>query len=246
MKVNMKTLILAFLLTTLATAIFRLQPEKASAISTVGVNVGDSAEYAFVTTGNSTFFSDFFNLTYVKLTVTAISLPTNITTEVLETFENGTQKTIVNFVDVDTGYGNGSGIFIGANLAQGDLIYPGDVSGDDWTGVTINETITKNYLGTDVAVNHYNRTMEFISPGANASTSLNYYWYQTSGMVTELLFHVSIRTTTSFEEVTIQGIITSIVPEFPTAVILPLFIAISTLAAVLVKRKIHRKPKPSL
>lgn len=240
LKSNRNRLILTFLLTTLACAVVGLQPEKASAV-TVGVNVGDWAQYSFATTGNSTFTTSFFNLTYAQVTVTAISMPTNITSEVLETFSNGTQETIVNFVDVDNGYGNGSGIFIGANLVAGDLIYPGDVSTDEWAGARINETIIKNYLGSDVSVNHYNRTQIFISPVVNTSASLNFYWYETTGMLAEVLTHVSFQYTTYYEWATVHGMITSVVSEFPTSIVLPLFMAISLLAAIVGYKKIHRR-----
>lgn len=241
MKLDTKRLVLALLLVTIVSGVVGLLPEKASAVATVGVNVGDWAGYSIVTTGNFSITSGFFNLTFAKVTVTAISMPTNITSEVLETFTNGTQKTEVNFVDVDNGYGNGSGVFIGANLAAGDLIYPSDVSMDEWTGATINETITKNYLGSDATVNHYNRTAEFISPVLNASTSINYYWYKTTGMLTELSLHASFQNTTSYQWVTVHGVITSIVPEFPSFAIVPLFLVISSLAVVLARRKIRGK-----
>ena len=84
------------------------------------------------------------------------------------------------FVDVDLGEGTGRGYFIGANLNEGDLIYPsGEIGQIPKVDATINETIMMNYLGENIAFNHWNG----ISSISDSNIFSDMYWSKATGML---------------------------------------------------------------
>ena len=249
---NKKFVLLAFASVFLLSAVIGSQLIVAVAAQprTVGVSEGDWADYDVTCSGNGTvpWIEDVAD--WGKVTVQEIS-GTNIIFEVRARYPNATERTDTYVVDVDTGLGNGSGYFIAANLNAGNLIY---TSPDPWEmfyGATINETISRIYLGESVMVNHWNTTSSQTVPGEmNQTTSTNYYWYRATGMWAEMsmyyLFQPLEGNTTWWE---MKVVIIDVIPEFPPALILPLFI-IATLAAVWLgktiwsTKKLTRKPSP--
>lgn len=132
-------------------------------------------------------------------------------------------------LDVDTGQGNGTGFFIAANLNAGDLIYN---STDPYTllvGATINETIFRTYAIGNVEVNHYNVTT--VPVGMNQTIFMNYYWYKSTGMMTELHVYALFEQDGNMTWFEMEMVMIDIIPEFPPALI-PLLFMIATLTAV--------------
>lgn len=245
---NREFVLLAFASMLLLSAVIGSQLIVSVAAQSVGVSPGDWAEYAGTPSANGTLPS-FMNITWSKVTVLEIS-GTNITFQQIMRYANTTEDMWIGVVDVATGQGNGTGSFIAANLTQGDLIYTDPSPGAFPPGATINETVSREYLGETVEVNHLNITTSMKTPlpeNATLTMFLNFYWYRATGMLAEMSMYqleqpeVDPATWTKLEIV--------IIPEFPSALILPLFM-IATLAAVWLgktiwsTKKLIKKPSP--
>jgi hypothetical protein len=155
----------------------------------VGVGVCDWAEYTVFYSGNETLPSQLPpDSAQLKLTVEDIS-GTNIMFDQLW-WANGTEVEGINSVDVETGQGNGTSMFIAKNLNESDIIYTSPphsgAFGLDFGGLTINETISRQYLGNAVEVNHLNLTESESSPEGNQTISINFYWYRATGIIAEM------------------------------------------------------------
>jgi len=251
-KMNKKFVSLAFASVFLLSAVIGSQLMVAVAAQEPGVSEGDWAEYDVTLSGNATMPPE-LNITWVKITVQEISA-TNITSEFLVHYSNGTEEAEIYLVDVDTGQGNGTGFFIAKDLSEGDLIYTDPPTGEgpfgiSFEGATINETISREYLGGDVEVNHLNITTVNISPGGNVTLSISYYWYRATGMLAELSIYELMQPVEGpIMWIKMEIVISDIIPEFPPALILPLFM-IATLAAVWLgktiwSKKSIKKPSP--
>jgi len=255
-KMNKKIVLLALASVFMLSAVIGTQLIVAAAAQPrePGVSEGDWALYDVTPSGNATMPPE-MNITLVKITVQEIS-DTNITSEFRVHYANGTEETETYVLDVDTGQGNGTGFFIAKNLYEDDLIYTspppsGGPFGISFEGATINETIFRTYLGESVEVNHLNMTTSYTYPGYYTVTmSISYYWYRATGMLAEISIYELIQPVegpTSW--IKMEIVIIDIIPEFPPALILPLFM-IATLAAVLLgktiwsTKKLTRKPSP--
>jgi len=185
----------------------------------VGVNVCDWAEYTVFYSGNATFPPQLpLDVEWMKLTVEDIS-GTNIMFEQRWHATNGTEVSGINSVDVDTGQGHGTGMFIAKNLNESDLIYtappPSGPFGLYFGDLTINETISRLYVGEAVEVNHLNGTESTSIPGGNQTVSLNFYWYRATGIIAEMsayaVYHWDSGNTTWLE----WGIVVSAIEVLP-------------------------------
>ena len=247
-----KFLLLAFASVFLLSAVIASQLiVTVAALRNVGVSEGDWALYDWAFSTNMTMPPPLEEIDSIKITVLEIS-GTNITYQWITHYVNDTEETEIYVLDVDTGQGNGTYAFIAKNLNPGDLIYtspPPD--GPIPQGATINETISLEYLGGSVEVNHWNLNMSETIPGLVTLTkSTNLYWYRATGMMAEMSFYMLVEpdvgnaTWSKYEAVIID-----IIPEFPPALILPIFI-ITTLTAVWLGKKIWptkkltKKPSP--
>lgn len=219
----------------------------------VGVSPGDWAEYDCYPSGNGTMPAE-MNMTWAKITVLDV-LGTNITYQDITRYANTSELTYTYWLDVTTGQATNpfaSGVFIAANLTAGDLIYTSPPPyGPIPPGATINETIWRTYpvVGT-VEVNHLNTTDTWTVDTTVVTQSLNYYWYRATGILAEVSIYqieqpdVGPPTWIKLEVVTFD-----IIPEFPPALILPLFM-IATLTTVWLGKKIWstkksiKKPSP--
>ena len=239
MKTNNITLVVASLHMFLLLAVFGIQfiaVVKAEPDRTVGVNVGDWATYSVSTPGNSTYMpSEFWNISWVKITVLTIT-GTNITFETRIGYTNGTEEIGPNgIVDVDTGQGNATGDFIASNLNPGDLIYTSPPEMTWFEGATINETVFRTYLGYPMQTNHLSIAQNYSYLGMNMTWSYNLYWLRASGMLVEMSMEMWYRNQTTTEWWSAFFVITGIIPEFPHALILPLFVILTATIVLILK-----------
>ena len=235
---NKRFVLLAFASVFLLSAVVGVQllAPVAAQLRIPGVSPGDWAEYFVIYSGNGTAPSE--PMDWVRLTVQTIS-GTNITYEQRIRLLDATEETDTFVVDVDTGQGNTSGgMFIAADLNAGDPIYTSPDPLNMFYGMTINETIFRTYLGGSVEVNHWNLTMTQTFLGLNVTTSMNYYWYRATGMIAEMSTYSVLQQVGNTTWWGIEGVIIDIIPEFPPAIILPLFM-ITTLLAVIGYRRKH-------
>jgi hypothetical protein len=239
-RLKRKSVTLASLSIALLCAALGIQAVRVMAqqLRTVGVYVGDWAEYSVVYEGNYTGLNMAKMPVSIKLTVVGIS-GTNITCKTWGAFKNGSQETGAGSVDVESGIGNLTLFIIAADLNKGDSIYNGSV----YSGFTINETITRNYLGSNVEVNHLNVTQHDTTSGISVNSSANYFWYRDSGLLAEEVTNETIMNTTSGVESWLYDhiTVTAAVPEFPVSLILPLFVVLSTLVVVSAKKRLVKK-----
>jgi hypothetical protein len=222
-----------------------------------GVNEGDWADYVCTWDGTEGMLppSD-ERMESINATILEVS-DTNITFEAIVRYADDHEETEINVVDVDTGQGNATGILIAKNLNASDLIYtdpkqygPFELS---FVGLTINETIFREYLGGDVEVNHLNVTTIETDPetGDMYVESWNFYWYRATGMLAEMSYYYLVQPMAGpgMQWMELKILIIDAIPEFPPALILPLFM-IATLAAVFLgkaiwsTKKLTRKPTP--
>lgn len=239
MKLKRKSVILISLAFAMLSATLGIQSMRvmASTTRTVGVNINDWANYSAFADGNATILNTTDIPVSFKITIVGIN-GTNVTCQESATYLNGTQMTSPGYIDVDSGNGNMSGFIIAANLNQGDLVYNGSWS---FSGAIINETIpARSYLGSDWEINHMNLTNQVGIPGYWANYSWNFYWFRGSGMMAEMALNFTYlqsgTLTWLYEHITI----TSAVPEFSASVILPLFMALSIVAIVIVRKRLLR------
>jgi hypothetical protein len=204
---------------------------------TVGVHVGDWAHYVFMYQGNSTMPGPDENMTSGLFTVMGIS-GTNVTIMMHTYYSNGSDFIEYHWIDVDTGQtddGSASGMLIAANLNQGDLVYT--TPQDPFMNGAFNDTLTRNYLGQPAQVNHFG--LNYTSPPNpydNATSTMDWYWYRATGIPTEVTMNYTEQVDPIYGNSswwTWTLLIDNIVPEFPAALVTPVFI-ITTLVTVAV------------
>jgi len=212
-----------------------IRVDGAFATSIVGVEVGRWAMYTIAFDTNGTRPID-FSPNRMCIEVLGIA-GTNITYKMTYIWANGSSTSSDIWGDIETG--NGTAIlFIGANLTQGDLIYP---SNPLYKEVTINETDYRNYLNETLQVNHFciaNWTSPY--PDGNSTVDSDYCWIKTSGLIAEMCVNQTIqyRNGTSLwytNDMIISE--TGVVPESLSFLILPLFVLATLLAVIVCKRK---------
>ena len=213
----------------------------AHAQRTVGVQVGDWAEYSVtgafegnVTDSLENATDIFENVTSMRLTIVDI-VDTNVTMETSLFFANGSSTAEPGWIDVDTGNGTYPGWLIAANLNAGDRVYTDDET--MFSELTINETITREYLGSMVEVNHFiiNATTP---PNSlyNMTMLIDWYWYRDSGMMAEMRMYML---TEGFGDMTLVDVsvhLADVIPEFPRFTYLPVFLITTVAAAVLLMK----------
>ena len=210
----------------------------------VGVNVGDWFKYRVITANwssddpNATFPLLEWNVTeWMLMSVEDVS-GTNITFQSTWHLTNGTEVPQRGDVDIDTGDGNMTLSAISADLNVNDTIY----SSFGHSTMKINETTVRTYPDSTRDTNHLNTTMEYNVTGFYQYLSMNWYWDKSSGIFVEMA-HEAISqaggyTTTISVLLRITESNVWVVPEFPSFLILPLFM-ISTLLAVILYRRKH-------
>jgi len=234
----MKKVLLVFFASIMVAASVTASPTR-----TVAVNPGDWIKFGDVTvTWNSNdpnaskvwygMDLETYNQTeWVKMEFTQVS-GTNVTIQVLQHFKNGTEENSSSWVDVETGEGEGEGVLISANLNENDAMY---TSGYYSTWL-INETITRTYPDGARQTNHINMTYT-----VDYFYSMNFYWDRATGILVEDSFEMRNQTGEYLTTWSIDFKITEsnvwVIPEFPSIIILLLFMMITLLAVIVYKRK---------
>jgi len=153
-------------------------------------------------------------------------------------YKNGTEETVGGYLDIETGEGEKMTMFVvSADLGEHDAVY----TSDEWSSAKINETIVRTYPDSVRDTNHLNITAAFSSEESYQSMYLNYYWDRSTGILVELS---EVLVTAAYDYVTISSLLSRItssniwiVPEFPSFLILPIFMIATLLAVIVYKRK---------
>jgi hypothetical protein len=216
----------------------------------VGVSEGDWFKFGELdiswesTNPNATvpsYVTEFNETEWILYSVVSVN-GTNITIRAVDHFKNGTEIALDAWTDIETGVINltfsgklwpAVNLIIGANLKENDTIYTSDPH-------FINETITRVYASGSRETNHYNVTVE------NAYSfqyfSINYYWDRVCGFLVEIslkeVYEQDSYTINYSDSMKITESNRWVVPEFPSMLIMPLFM-IATLLAVIVYRRKH-------
>ena len=237
-----KNVLLAFVLVLLSTAMVVTAVVAQQRI--VGVNVDDWFKYGDITVNwssnnpNATLppGSEELNETeWMLLSVKNVS-GTTITFQSTRHFKNGTERIESGYLDIDTGdTENMGGAAISANLEVNDTLYTGST-------VKINETVVRTYSDGVRETNHLNVTLEESLMQYYYRRTENFYWDKPTGIVVEQYVEEIEQTeeylTTYSASVRITESSVWVIPEFPSFLILPLFM-ITTLLAVIIYRRKH-------
>ena len=224
-----------------------------------GVAPGQFLHYSAVpnVSGNDTVLKNYLTVGYswwYNITVPSIS-GKNVTSQQVGYNNTAILGNYTSILDVETGsvtFINSSGGFeiyfvVAANLGVNDSIY----LSPQWESWRINETIMADYLGLQLETNHLRLTESAINNSyygivANVTWILNYYWDKSTGILLEEVLNATYSRSDGTGGVLVtywdlQLLILStypVIPEFPSLIILPLFM-IATLLAVIVYRRKH-------
>lgn len=118
---------------------------------------------------------------YYKLEIQSVT-NSNVTYQTIMHFKNGTEMSILGWIDVSSGQTNygltGFGPIIAANLTAGDKLYLNSYS------VTINATTVGTYAGDQREVNWFHITQNFTYPYSQQTQLVSYsiFWDKMSGI----------------------------------------------------------------
>ena len=240
-SMNRKLCIAAFLVVLLSSTMFGTTLVKAL---TPGVTVGDSFIYDLSVSWNSddqyaSIPSSLVELNKTKSIEVRINnvIPPNVTTFLATYLKNGTALADRGSINLDTGLSDGGFVaIIAANLSAGSRVHP---LGEDT--VTINETVIKSYASGPRETNHIR--IEYQNATAGFAQSVDRYFDKQTGMLVEE-HDVSTETktnpsstTTAIISYNLESTSVWTVPEFPSVLILPLFMIATLLAVIAYKKK---------
>ena len=212
---------------------------------TVGVSEGDWFKYGDISFDwssndpNATISDPEWNETeWMMISIVNVS-GTNIAGQKTAHYKNGTEETSGGYVDIDTGDGeNATTMIISADLGVNDILY----TSGEFSTWKINETVVRTYPGGVRDTNHLNMTFELSYMEFYQYMSMNYYWDKSTGMIVEMCVEEIHQTGDYVTNASLGFRITEsnlwTVPEFPSFIILPLFM-ITTLLAIVVYRRKH-------
>jgi hypothetical protein len=212
--------------------LLRVQIAEADVTRYAGVSVGDwwkyDANFTWLTTPYNDNWCNLMNNTdWIMCNVLDVS-GTNVTFQELYHLRNGTERSVVGGIDVASGNSNASSSYmicpyqvISANLSSGDPIFT-DVPGfSQWK---INTTKPRTYAGTLIETNIVNIS----SPSSMWVTC----FAKDTGILTEL--EASFTTGYYVHLVIVES---PVFPEFPSLLILPIFMTITFLFVIVYKIK---------
>jgi hypothetical protein len=170
---------------------------------------------------------------YYQVTITAVS-GSEITTQSVWHFTNGTETSTVGTINVETGAANGGfWTIVAGNLGVNDRLHP---SGPNY--ITVNETVIWNYTGGARETNHLILTLQNSDASGDYMEYVDYYFDKQTGMLVQLndatVYSNPTTTETRFWKIKDSNV--WVVPEFPSALIMPLLMAITMLAVIVCKK----------
>jgi hypothetical protein len=154
--------------------------EFVSAAESVGVVVGQTADYTYAFSGtvrdsNGSLTETMpFTVAYTEKVTIVQVIGVNVTFQFQRDMLNGTTEDGTSWVDLSNGNGTGNFVIVSANAGAGDLLYP------DWSteGVpVINDTVSLMYLGEPIEACHLGYVNEY------GNYSANYYWEKSTGLM---------------------------------------------------------------
>jgi PKD repeat protein len=123
------------------------------------------------------------NTEWVVNTVEAVS-ETSITFQTKTHYKNDTETTSILYVDIYTGAGNGSAMFVSANLSQGECIYGSEEYDNTW----INQTMKLVYADS-IRNTNYMESTTTLYVGVEGDQELvyriEYFWDKITGVLSE-------------------------------------------------------------
>jgi len=232
----------AFLLFLLCSTIMGITLAQAQTV--VGVKQGDVFEYSMRSFWTCTFMdtppADLVELNqteWIRVTVTEVS-GSQIKIQLTTHYRNGTEVNSDEICDIETGEQSGGPPLIGANLGESDLIYPS--AAEPWF---VHYTIIRDYVNSQRETNYLKLEDIGNSPEVGEFSRIyEYYFDKSTGALVEYSFEFSYTGLTSIVR---SKLITSnvwVVPEFPSLIILPVFMMITLFAVAIKKRLFHRLP----
>jgi len=171
---------------------------------------------------------------YYRVTISAVS-GAEITTETVWHFTNGTETSSFGTINVETGISTGEfWAIVAGNLGVNDRLHP---SGQNY--ITVNETVMRDYLGGARETNHLILTLQDSDDTGDFIEHVDYYFDKQAGMLVQLndakVYSNPTMTITNFWKIKESNV--WVVPEFPSALILPLFVIITMIAVIAYKKK---------
>jgi hypothetical protein len=216
----------------------------AQAQTVVGVKQGDVFEYDMRSFWTCTFMdtppADLMELNqteWLRVTVTEVS-GSQIKMQLTTRYRNGTEVNSDEFCDIETGDASGGPPFIGANLGENDLIYPS--ASEPWF---VHYTITRDYVNSQRETNYLKlEDIGNTSEVGEFSRIYEYYFDKSTGALVEYSYDFSYTGLTTIVRSKLIASNVWAIPEFPSLIILPVFMMITLFAVAIKKRLFHRPP----
>ena len=209
---------------------------------TLGVSSGDSFKYDLTFMWNSTLAGEFPPLYLLEENQTdyfqigvQIASGTIVALQTSWRFRNGTENNSTALVDVSGVNENLTGYYVyAANLKAGDLLFPSSTL--PWV---INETTFRTYPGSNFReTNHIAVNRTDVLDKVYSYVSL--YFDKQTGMLVESYF-TDVFTAAPNQTFTVHFTLKEsnawVIPEFPSILVFPLFIAGTTAAVLILKKK---------
>ena len=153
-----------------------------SAAGSIGVVVGQTADYTYAVSGTVRNSDGTLNRTipytvsYLeKITIVLVS-GTNVTFQFERDSLNGTTEAGTSWIDVSNGNGTGYLVVVSSNVNDDGFLYPDAQSSGS---PAVNETVSLSSLDGIITANH----LSYVSTDENQTYSEDYYWERSTGLM---------------------------------------------------------------
>ena len=206
-------------------------------VRTVGVSEGEWFKYGIELDWNyeleespeDFIFTDFLDGDMITLTIQDVS-GTNVTGKFTIHYENGSERILNGSVDLVTGEGDLRNWLISSNLIANNPLYETEID------ETINQTVSQSYPWGSRQTNQLLYSYNFSSGEDYSSLNLGFYWDQEIGILTELSLEAEMQQNGTLIDGSVSLILTESnqqnIPEFPTIILVLLFILVTLLAII--------------